>query len=386
MRRLRVLVVVGTRPEAIKMAPVVRELQRQAERVTVRVCATGQHRQMLDQVLQLFDIRPEVDLDIMQTGQTPSRVAAAVLTGLEPVLERERPDWVLVQGDTTTVMAAAVAAYHARVRVGHVEAGLRSGDMQRPFPEEANRLVADHLSDLCFAPTERARRNLLREGIPEARIVVTGNTVVDALLWTAAQPWAPGADSPLATLPPDGRLILVTAHRRESFGVPLRRICAALRQIAARGDVRIAYPVHLNPNVRQPVHQLLGDMPGVTLLPPLDYRSLVYLMQRSYLILTDSGGIQEEAPSLGVPVLVLRTVTERPEAVEAGTARVIGTDAATIVAEASRLLNDEQVHARMRRLINPYGDGHAAERIVAVLLRGETGDGSQETGCHSAEP
>jgi UDP-N-acetylglucosamine 2-epimerase (non-hydrolysing) len=322
---------------------------------------------MLDQVLQLFDIRPDVDLDIMQERQTPSRVAAAVLTGLEGVLERERPDWVLVQGDTTTVMAAAIAAHHARVRVGHVEAGLRSGDRANPFPEEANRTVADHLSDLCFAPTERARANLLREGIPEASIVVTGNTVVDALLHVANQPWMPGANGPLAGLPADGRLILVTAHRRESFGAPLAQICTALREIASRRDVHIAYPVHLNPNVWQPVHQALGDVPGITLLPPLDYRSLVRVMQRSYLILTDSGGIQEEAPSLGVPVLVLRTVTERPEAVEAGTARLVGTDAAPIVAETARLLDDPEAYTRMKSAGNPYGDGRAAGRIVAAL-------------------
>ncbi|PWH13482.1 MAG: UDP-N-acetylglucosamine 2-epimerase (non-hydrolyzing) [Ardenticatenia bacterium] len=365
---MRVLVVIGTRPEAIKMAPVVRALQRHREQVTVRVCATAQHRQMLDQVLQLFGIQPDIDLDIMQADQTPSRVAAAVLTGMEEVLAYERPDWLLVQGDTTTVMAAAIAAHHARVRVGHVEAGLRSGDKANPFPEEANRIIADHLSDLCFAPTERARRNLLRESIPEHAIVVTGNTVVDALLEVAAQPWQPGADSPLAQLPANGRLILVTAHRRESFGAPLRDICRALRQLAARGDVTIAYPVHLNPNVHDVVWQELGNVPGVVLLPPLDYRSLVYLMQRSYLILTDSGGIQEEAPSLGVPVLVLRHVTERPEALEAGVARLVGSETEAIVATASRLLDDAAAYARMRRAVNPYGDGHAAERIVAALL------------------
>ncbi|MGC8878590.1 MAG: non-hydrolyzing UDP-N-acetylglucosamine 2-epimerase [Anaerolineae bacterium] len=365
---LRVLVVVGTRPEAIKLAPVVRALQRHRGRVTVRVCATAQHRQMLDQVLQLFDIQPDIDLDIMQADQTPSRVAAAVLTGMEEVLAHERPEWLLVQGDTTTVMAAAIAAHHARVRVGHVEAGLRSGDKANPFPEEANRIIADHLSDLCFAPTERARQNLLREGIPEHAIVVTGNTVVDALLEVAAQPWQPGADSPLAQLPANGRLILVTAHRRESFGAPLRDICRALRQLAARGDVTIAYPVHLNPNVHDVVWQELGGVPGIALLPPLDYRSLVYLMRRSYLILTDSGGIQEEAPSLGVPVLVLRHVTERPEAVEAGVARLVGSETEAIVAAATHLLDDPAAYARMRRVVNPYGDGYAAERIAAALL------------------
>ncbi|MGQ9787042.1 MAG: non-hydrolyzing UDP-N-acetylglucosamine 2-epimerase [Anaerolineae bacterium] len=365
---MRVMVVIGTRPEAIKLAPVVRALERHPERITVRVCATGQHREMLDQMLQLFDIQPDVNLDIMQAGQTPSRVAAAVLTGMEMLLECERPDWLLVQGDTTTVMAAAIAAHHVRVRVGHVEAGLRSGDKANPFPEEANRIIADHLSDLCFAPTERARANLLREGIPEHVTVVTGNTVVDALLQVAAQPWQPMADNPLAQLPSNGRLILVTTHRRESFGAPLRRICQALRMLAARGDVTIVYPVHLNPNVDQVVRQELADAPGIVLLPPLDYRSLVHLMQRAYLILTDSGGIQEEAPNLGVPVLVLRNVTERPEAVEAGVARMVGTDAHTIVAEATRLLDDRAAYARMSQAVNLYGDGHAAERIVAALL------------------
>jgi UDP-N-acetylglucosamine 2-epimerase (non-hydrolysing) len=365
---LRVLVVMGTRPEAIKLAPVVRALQRHPGRVVARVCATAQHRHMLDQVLQLFGIQPDSDLDIMQADQTPSRVAAAVLTGMEAVLARERPDWLLVQGDTTTVMAAAIAAHHARVRVGHVEAGLRSGDKANPFPEEANRIIADHLSDLCFAPTERARQNLLREGIPPQAIVVTGNTVVDALLEVAAQPWQPAPDSPLAQLPANGRLILVTAHRRESFGAPLRQICRALRTLAARGDVTIAYPVHLNPNVHDVVWQELGGVSGITLLPPLDYRSLIYLMRRSYLILTDSGGIQEEAPSFGVPVLVLRRVTERPEAVEAGVARLVGSETDAIVAETTRLLDDPAAYARMQRAVNPYGDGHAAERIVAALL------------------
>jgi len=323
---------------------------------------------MLDQVLHLFDIRPDVDLDIMQVGQTPSRVLVAVVTSMETLLKCKRPDWLLVQGDTTTVTAAAIAAHHAHIRIGHIEAGLRSGDKANPFPEEANRIIADHLSDLCFAPTERARQNLLAEGIPEHTIVVTGNTVVDALLQVVAQAWQPPSDSALAQLPANGRLILVTAHRRESFGAPLQNICRALRILAARGDVTIAYPVHLNPNVHEVVRRELEGVPGVVLLPPLDYRSLVYLMQHAYLILTDSGGIQEEAPSLGVPVLVLRHVTERPEAVEAGVARVVGSETETIVAEATRLLDSPAVYARMRRAVNPYGDGHAAERIVAALL------------------
>jgi UDP-N-acetylglucosamine 2-epimerase (non-hydrolysing) len=355
------------------MAPVVRALRQFPERIVTRVCVTAQHRQMLDQVLEIFGIAPDIDLDLMQPNQSLSALAARVLSRLDPLLEQEQPDWVLVQGDTTTVMASAIAAHHRRVRVGHVEAGLRTGDRANPFPEEMNRVVADHISDLCFAPTERARQNLLREGIADAAIRVTGNTVVDALQEIAARPWTPSAasalsDSALAAIPPDARLILVTAHRRESFGAPLERICQALLQLARRPDVRIVYAVHLNPQVQEPVHRLLDNVPNITLLPPLDYLTLIQLMKRSYLILTDSGGIQEEAPSLGAPVLVLRDVTERPEAVEAGVARLVGADTGRIVAEAARLLDDPQARAAMARAVNPYGDGRAAERIVQALL------------------
>ena len=368
---LRVMVIIGTRPEAIKMAPVVKQLRRHPEMIETRVCSTGQHREMLDQVLDIFAITPDVELDIMKPEQTPSGVVAAVIGALEPVLAREQPDWLLVQGDTTTVMAAAIAAHHLRISVGHVEAGLRSHDKYNPFPEEMNRLIADHLSDLLFAPTPGARDNLLREGISERSIRVTGNTVIDALLEIAGQPWQPDSHSSLADLPNDRRLILVTAHRRESFGAPLRSICAALREITARYGVHIVYPVHLNPNVWVPVHELLAGVPGITLLPPVDYRSLVYLMKRAHLILTDSGGIQEEAPRLGVPVLVLRSVTERPEAVEAGTTRVVGTDADAIVGEVDRLLRDDAAYQSMAKAVNPYGDGHAAARIVEALLQYE---------------
>ena len=363
------------------MAPVVRELRKQADHFQARTCATAQHRDMLDQVLDLFGIVPDVDLDLMQEGQTPSQVASRVLARLEPVLREERPDWVLVQGDTTTVMAAAIAAHHLRIRVGHVEAGLRTGDRWNPFPEEMNRVLADHLSDLCFAPTERARRSLLQEGIPDWRIRVTGNTVVDALRWVAKQPPTPEVAELLhqlgvgelrgqRTSDASAAVLLVTAHRRESFGQPLERVCRALREIAQRGNgrVRIVYPVHPNPNVYGPVHHLLDGVDHVTLLPPVDYLTLVHLMKHSALILTDSGGIQEEAPSLGVPVLVLREVTERPEAVEVGVARVVGTDTERIVAEAFRLLDDPEAHAAMARPVNPYGDGHAAERIVEALM------------------
>jgi UDP-N-acetylglucosamine 2-epimerase (non-hydrolysing) len=363
------------------MAPIVRELRKRPDRFQASTCATAQHREMLDQVLDLFDIVPDVDLDLMQEDQTPSQVASQILARLEPVLREESPDWILVQGDTTTVMAAAIAAHHLRIRVGHVEAGLRTGNRWNPFPEEMNRVLADHVSDLCFAPTERARHSLLHEGIPDRRIRVTGNTVVDALHWGARQPPTPEVTDLLRQLGVEElrdrrtadapvHLLLVTAHRRESFGRPLERICRALRKIAKRenGRIHIVYPVHPNPNVHGPVHHLLDGVDHVTLLPPVDYLTLVHLMKRSTLILTDSGGVQEEAPSLGVPVLVLREVTERPEAVEAGVAQVAGTDTERIVAEAFRLLDDPDAHAAMARPVNPYGDGHAAERIVEALV------------------
>jgi UDP-N-acetylglucosamine 2-epimerase (non-hydrolysing) len=365
---LKVLCVFGTRPETIKMAPVVAELSRRSEEFDCRVCVTAQHRGMLDDLLKLFAITPQHDLDVMRQAQTPSYVAAAVLTGLEAVLAQERPDWLLIQGDTTTAMAAALAAFHNRVRVGHIEAGLRTGDKWQPFPEEINRRVADLVTDLYLPPTERGRQNLLAEGVADENIVVTGNTVVDALLDVSSRPFDE-RDTPLERLPKGGRLVLLTAHRRESFGAPLKSICRAVREIAgAYDDVHVVYPVHPNPEVSGPVHEALGGVPRITLLEPLDYLTLAHLMKRSYLILTDSGGIQEEAPSLGVPVLVLREVTERPEAVEAGTARIVGTDELRIVAEARSLLDDRGEHDRMSRVANPYGDGQASQRIAAALL------------------
>jgi UDP-N-acetylglucosamine 2-epimerase (non-hydrolysing) len=366
---IRVLSVFGTRPEAIKMAPVIRELGRYPNQIENVLCSTGQHREMLDQVLSIFGITPDVDLDLMEPGQTPTQVASRVLSALEPVLKRYQPDWMLVQGDTTTVMAAAITAHYARIRVGHVEAGLRTGDRWQPFPEEMNRIITDHASDLCFAPTEGARQNLLREGIDNGLIRVTGNTVVDALMEILALPWQP---SPYLEdiLSSGADLILVTAHRRESFGAPLRCICEAIREIAlcSNNGVRIVYPVHPNPNVAITVNEALGQVSNITLIPPVDYVTLVNLMKRSRLILTDSGGIQEEAPTLGVPVLVLRNSTERPEAVEAGAALVVGTEARTIVKETFRLLDDHVAYTSMARAGNPYGDGHASERIVATLL------------------
>jgi UDP-N-acetylglucosamine 2-epimerase (non-hydrolysing) len=368
-RPVKILCVFGTRPEAIKMAPVVRELRRRRSRAEVKVCATGQHREMLDQVLGLFDIQPDYDLDIMRERQSLTDVTTGVLTHLDPVVAKEKPDWVLVQGDTTTTMAAALVAFYHRVKIGHVEAGLRTGNKLHPFPEEINRKIVSSLGDLHFAPTERARDNLLREGIADATIRVTGNTVIDALQWVTRLPAR--ASSTAAWLPPPtARLVLVTAHRHESFGPPLERICRALQEIAGRygAGVHIVYSVHRNPNVWDPVHRLLAHVPNVTLLPPLDYLEFVRLLARSALVLTDSGGIQEEAPGLGKPVLVLREVTERPEAVDAGTVRVVGTEAERIVAEATRLLDDPTEYDRMARAVNPYGDGHAAERIVEALL------------------
>jgi UDP-N-acetylglucosamine 2-epimerase (non-hydrolysing) len=379
---VKVLTVLGTRPEAIKLAPVIRELRRRVgDGVQSTICTTAQHRELLDQALQPFGLQPDYDLAIMEADQTPAAVASAVLARLEPVLARERPDWVLVQGDTTTVAAAALAAYYARTRIGHVEAGLRTGDKWRPFPEELNRRVASVATDLHFAPTARARDNLLRENVAPEQIVVTGNPVIDALRWVADLPppeetaslLARAGISTVSTERPwtgQPRLLLVTAHRRENFGAPLEAVCAALREIAARyaGAVHIVYAVHPNPNVREPVHRLLDGVPGIALTPPLPYVTLVHLMSRAYLVLTDSGGIQEEAPGLGVPVLVLRDVTERPEAVEAGTVALVGTDRADVVRQTTRLLDDADAHARMARAVNPYGDGRASQRIVAALL------------------
>jgi len=368
---LKVLAVFGTRPEVIKLAPVIRELRKYPDRAMCKVCVTAQHRQMLDQMLQVFQIQPDYDLNIMQDNQSPSYVAARVLMELEGVIQREKPDWVLIQGDTTTVAAAALAAYYAGVKVAHVEAGLRTRDKWRPFPEEINRRVVGAIADLHFAPTALARANLLREGVAPEAVVVTGNPVIDALRWIAAQPPSPAAVELLARAGvPDGRrLVLVTAHRRESFGMGILALCQALAELAERfPELTILYPVHPNPNVHRPVYQILGRIPNIMLTEPLDYATLVHIMAQAVLVLTDSGGIQEEAPSLGKPVLVLREVTERPEAIQAGTARLVGTDPQRIVSETVRLLTDPAEYNRMARAVNPYGDGRAAERIVSALL------------------
>ncbi|HEX6418743.1 MAG TPA: UDP-N-acetylglucosamine 2-epimerase (non-hydrolyzing) [Acidimicrobiales bacterium] len=364
----RVLCVLGTRPEAIKMAPVVAELGGRPG-VDCAVAVTAQHREMLDEVLDLFGILPDHDLDVMTAGQTPSQVAARVLGEVDGVLAKSEPDWVVVQGDTTSAMAFGLGAFHTGVRVAHVEAGLRSHDRRHPFPEELNRRVVSMVADLHFAPTGTARANLVAEGVDPADIVVTGNTVVDAFVEMAARPFDP-AGTPLDGLPlDDGRLVVLTAHRRESFGAPLREAFAAVRALVERHpDVRVVYPVHPNPEVTALAHDALGGIDRVHLVSPLDYRCFVGLLARAHLVLTDSGGIQEEAPSVGVPVLVLRDVTERPEAVEAGTARLVGTTAARIVPAASRLLGDGAAHAAMARTANPYGDGLARVRIADALV------------------
>lgn len=385
------MTIFGTRPEAIKLAPVIRELKRRSNDGSLQslVCVTAQHRQMLDQVLQTFSIIPDYDLNLMKENQTPIQIASAVMSETEPILKKEKPDWVLVQGDTITAAAASLAAFYAKVKVGHIEAGLRTSNKWQPFPEEINRRIAGVVADLHFAPTTEARNNLLREGVANTSIIVTGNPVIDALNWVAAQPSTKEFKDFLKRLNmkedkegnkiqkmPDEhvssiRLILVTAHRRENFGQPLENICLALRDIALNFDhrVHIVFSVHLNPNVRETVHNMLGNIPRITLVPPMDYQFMVQVMKQSFLILTDSGGIQEEAPSLRIPVLVLRNVTERLEAVEAGTARIVGTDRKSIVSETLRLLDDAKAYNEMiSKPVNPFGDGNAAERIVRALL------------------
>ena len=370
---MRVLSVVGTRPEAIKMAMVVRALNA-AEGIDHRLCATAQHREMLDSVLDVFDLSPDYDLGVMVPNQDLAHITNAVTGGMATVLDDFRPDRVLVQGDTTTTFAAALASFYAKVPVGHVEAGLRSGDPTIPWPEEMNRRLTDQLSDRHYAPTQRARTNLLAEGFDDSGILVTGNTGVDALLHVAGRL---ETDTTLSertrealplTLNPARRLVLVTGHRRESIGHGLASVCEALKRLAARHDVDVVYPVHPNPKVSTPVHAALGDVPRVHLVCPLNYVSFVLLMTKAHFIITDSGGIQEEAPSLGKPVLVTRRITERPEGVDAGTARLVGTDVEEIVGESHRLLDDPTAYAAMARQTSPYGDGLASERISSAVL------------------
>lgn len=372
---LKVLSIFGTRPEGIKMAPIVKALEQQPDKIKSVVCVTGQHREMLDQVLQLFGIVPDYDLDVMKPGQTPTGVAASIFSSLEPILKSEEPDWVLVQGDTTTVMTAAIAASYGRVKVGHVEAGLRTYNKQQPFPEEINRRVVGVIADRHFAPTSTSKGNLLSEKTPPEDVLVTGNSVIDALYYVADLNYDLST-GPLSAVNWDKRIILVTAHRRENFGEPLDEICQALVEIAKRyeNDVELVYPVHLNPNVQRAAKQWLANVPNIKLLPPLDYLPLVHLMKNAELVLTDSGGIQEEAPGLGKPVLVLRETTERPEAVDAGTVKLVGADQALIIEMTTRLLDDKVFYDSMAQAVNPYGDGKTAERIVNSLLNIEVED------------
>jgi UDP-N-acetylglucosamine 2-epimerase (non-hydrolysing) len=370
-----ILCIVGTRPEGIKMAPLIKALKREPW-AKVTVLATAQHRDLLDQVLALFDIVPDVDLDIMRPNQALPELTARLITALDGKFDELRPDVVLAQGDTTTVMTAALVAFYRRIPFGHVEAGLRTHDLDNPFPEEMNRLVAGHLARWHFVPTQRSRQNLLREGIDDAAIHVTGNTVIDALLEVAATDWP--LDVPLDD---SKRLVLVTAHRRENFGEPFRAVCRAIRTLVEQhADIEVLYPVHPNPNVSAVAHELLGDHPRIRLCAPLDYAPFVEAQKRAHLILTDSGGVQEEAPALGKPVLVMRVETERPEAVDEGVVRLVGTDEVCIVREASRLLQDSQAYHEMARGVSPYGDGNAAQRIVSVLHEALAGSSAATAG------
>jgi UDP-N-acetylglucosamine 2-epimerase (non-hydrolysing) len=368
---MKVLSVFGTRPEAIKMAPVVKALAADGG-VEAKVCVTAQHRQMLDQVLDIFEIKPDFDLNLMAPGQDLSDITSKVVLGMRSVFKVWHPDMILVHGDTTTTLAASMAAYYAKVKVAHVEAGLRTNNKYSPWPEEMNRRQVGVITDVHFAPTETARLNLLREGVADSAIHVTGNTVIDALLSVVARV---RDDECLRTnlavrfgfLDPEKRLLLVTGHRRENFGAGFEQICLGLREIASRGDVQIVYPVHLNPNVQEPVRRILSGLADVHLIEPQEYLPFVYLMDRSALLITDSGGVQEEAPSLGKPVLVMRDTTERPEAVEAGTVKLVGTASEAIAREANRLLDSQAAYETMSRAHNPFGDGRAASRIVDIL-------------------
>lgn len=367
---MRVLSVFGTRPEAIKMAPVVNALKAAAD-IDAQVCVTAQHRQMLDQVLDLFDIKPDHDLNIMKPGQDLTDITSNILLGMRDLFKKNKYDLLLVHGDTTTTMAAALAAFYEKIPVGHVEAGLRTGNIYAPWPEEMNRSMVGRIAALHFAPTERAKNSLLREGVTDSHILVTGNTVIDALQQVVEKLKTPalaeGFKQQFGFLDSNKKLILVTGHRRENFGDGFERICQALKTLSERPDVQIVYPVHLNPSVQEPVKRILGTASHVHLIEPQDYLPFVYLMSQAHIIITDSGGVQEEAPSLGKPVLVMRDTTERPEAVEAGTVKLVGTDLQKIVTETHRLLDDPAAYQSMARALNPYGDGLASSRIVAAI-------------------
>lgn len=377
MNKKRIILAFGTRPEAIKMAPLVHTLRKQADHFDISVCVTAQHRQMLDQVLKSFEIAPDIDLNVMESGQDLFDVTTKVMLGMRAVFTRIQPDIVLVHGDTTTTLATSVAAFYSGIAIGHVEAGLRTHNIYNPFPEEFNRLVCSKLARWHFAPTELSRANLLAEGISDANIRVTGNTVIDALFWVLNRIESDERKSKMLTQSLNHLLnfdwksdpfVLITGHRRESFGFGFYQICQAIRELAHKfHGVRFVYPVHLNPNVQDPVHSILSDLSNVYLLDPLDYEPFVYLLKHSYLVLTDSGGIQEEAPSLGKPVLVMRDVTERPEAINAGTVELVGSNTKKIVSSVSRLLQDKVNYSRMSHAHNPYGDGEACDRICNIL-------------------
>ena len=374
----KIMIVFGTRPEGIKMAPVVKAFLNDAENFTTRVCVTAQHREMLDQVLEFFELTPDYDLDLMKPNQNLFTLTADIITGIKPVLDDVNPDFVFVHGDTTTSTAVALAAFYHGAKVCHVEAGLRTYNKQAPFPEELNRQLTGRIADYHFAPTETSRQNLLNEHVPPENIVVTGNTVIDALLESVERVNAiddPEIEQLKTIIDPQRDTILVTGHRRENHGQGFLNICAALKTISETTNSQIIYPVHLNPHVQKPVYEILGDRPNIKLIDPLPYKAFVWLMDKAKLIITDSGGVQEEAPSLGKPVLVMRDTTERPEAVEAGTVILVGTDAEKIVAEATALLNNPERYAAMSRLHNPYGDGHACSRIVEFIKRHSRRDG-----------
>ncbi len=373
IKKIRVLSIFGTRPEAIKMAPLVNALAYHPE-IKSAVCVTAQHREMLDQVLNLFDISPEFDLDIMRTNQNLTDITQAILLGVTDILNVFKPDRILVHGDTTTSFASALAGFYQQIPVDHIESGLRTGDIYAPFPEEMNRKLVDNLCDLHFAPTQNSADNLALENVDKGSIIVTGNTVIDAMLEVVERLKVDDflrseMESRFAFLNPDKRLILVTGHRRENFGAKFESICNALLKIAKRNDVELIYPVHLNPNVYEPANRLLANNPSIHLIKPLDYLPFIYLMYQANLIITDSGGIQEEAPSLGKPVLVMRDLTERPEAVQAGTVRLVGTNTGKIVSETTKLLDDQGHYDNMSKAHNPYGDGHASQRIIKELLK-----------------
>lgn len=360
----KVLFVFGTRPEAIKMAPIIAKMSNYSDRLSHKICVTGQHREMLDQILSIFNIVPDIDLDLMEKNQTLASLTSKAVGVMDGVLKKEKPDIVLVQGDTTTAMVGALAAFYQKIPVGHVEAGLRTNDFYNPFPEEINRRLISVLTTYHFAPTQRAYDTLISEGYSKDKVFMTGNTVVDALLTASTKINGNDYDKN-----ENNKLILVTAHRRENFDKPISNICGALKEITTRNDnVQIIYPVHLNPNISSPVHQLLKDQERIELIPPVDYLSLIRMIKRSYLILTDSGGIQEEAPTFGKPVLVMRETTERPEGIDAGVAKLVGTDKENIIYNVEKLLNDEKEYRKMSQSVSPYGDGKSSERIIDIIL------------------